>query len=101
MFFRYSEICLERCDSNSGFGYLTKIQKKIFEKKIGKTTHCPSIVTLALLLFLTIQTDDGIVESIFGLTEIDHEKDRGKVLTPEIDREIERVKVPIPRKEAK
>ena len=30
-----------------------------------------------------VQTDDGIVGSIFGLTEIDCEKDRGKALTPE------------------
>ena len=48
-------------------------------------------------LNLTVQTNDGIVGSIFGLTEIDHEKDRGKVLTPEIDREIDRGKVLTPR----
>ena len=48
-----------------------------------------------------IQTDDGIVGSIFGLTEIDREKDRGKVLTPEIDREIDRGKVLTPRKDCK
>ena len=48
---------------------------------------------------LTVQTDDGIVGSIFGLTEIDREKDRGKVLIPEIGREIDRVKVITPRKD--
>ena len=42
-----------------------------------------------------------IVESIFGLTEIDHEKDQGKVLTPEIDREIDQGKVLAPRKDCK
>ena len=50
---------------------------------------------------LTVQTDDGIVGSIFGLTEIDRKKDRGKVLTPEIDREIDRGKVLTPRKDCK
>ena len=34
------------------------------------------------------------VGSIFGLTQIEREKDRGKILTPEIDRG----KFPIPRK---
>ena len=43
-----------------------------------------------------VQTDDGIVGSIFGLTEIDCEKDRGKALTPEKDREKERGKVLTP-----
>ena len=55
-----------------------------------------------------IQTDDGIVGLIFGLTEKDppkdrgqvltsekdREKDPGKVLTPKIDRKIDRDKVP-------
>ena len=45
---------------------------------------------------LTVQTDNGIVGSIFGLAEIDREKDRGKVLTPEIDCEIDRSKVLTP-----
>ena len=54
-----------------------------------------------------IQTNDGIVGSIFGLTEKDPPKDRGKVLipekdyeeyigkvlTPKIDREIDQDKV--------
>ena len=40
-----------------------------------------------------IQADDGIVGSIFGLTEKDREKDRGKVLTPKIDCEIDPDKV--------
>ena len=48
-----------------------------------------------------LQTDDGIVGSIFGLTEIDREKDQGKVLTPEIDREIDRGKVITPIKDCK
>ena len=45
-----------------------------------------------------VQTGDGIVGSIFGITEIDLEKDRGKVVTLEIDREIDRGKVLTPRK---
>ena len=44
-----------------------------------------------------VQTDDGTVGSIFELTEIDHGKDRGKVLTPEIDQS----KVLSPRKDCK
>ena len=50
---------------------------------------------------LTVQTDDGIVGSIFGLSGIDSEKDRGKVLTPEMDREIDQGKVLTPRKDCK
>ena len=52
MFFRDSEVCLERCDSCGDFGYLTKNQIFLFEEKFVKRTCCPSIVTLALLLFL-------------------------------------------------
>ena len=43
-----------------------------------------------------VQTDDGIVGSIFGLTEIDCKKDRGKALTHEKDHEKERGKVLTP-----
>ena len=50
---------------------------------------------------LTVQTDDGIVGLIVGLSEIDCEKDQGKVLTPEKDREIDRCKVLTPRKYCK
>ena len=42
-----------------------------------------------------IQTNDGIVGSIFGLK--DPEKDQGKVLTPEIDRQKDRGKVLTPK----
>ena len=42
---------------------------------------------------LTVQTNDGIVGLILGLTEIDHEKDRGKVLIPKIDPKIDQDKV--------
>ena len=35
------------------FSYLTNNQKKIILREICKRTHRPSIVTLALLLFLT------------------------------------------------
>ena len=41
------------------------------------------------------------MRSIFGLTEIDPEKDRGKVLPPEIDLEIDRGKVLTPRTNCK
>ena len=44
-----------------------------------------------------IQTDDEIVGSIFGLTEKDPTKDRGKVLTSEKDREKDRGKVLTPK----
>ena len=50
---------------------------------------------------LTVQTDDGIVGSVFGLTEMDRGKDRGKVLTPDIDHEIDRSKVLTPRRDCK
>ena len=36
MFFRDSEVCLERCDSYVGFGYLTKYQTFLFEEKFVK-----------------------------------------------------------------
>ena len=36
MFFRDSEVCLERCDSYSDFGYLTKNQTFLFEEKFVK-----------------------------------------------------------------
>ena len=44
-----------------------------------------------------VQTDDGIVGSIFGHSEKDPTKDRGKVLTPEIDRGKDRGKVLTPK----
>ena len=44
-----------------------------------------------------VQTDDGIVWSIFGLSEIDRGVYRGKVLTPEINRAINRSKVLTPK----
>ena len=50
--FRGSEVCLERCDSYSNFGYLNKSNIFIL-REISKRTHCPYIVTLALLLFLS------------------------------------------------
>ena len=55
------------------------------------------LLTLGWSYTLTVQTDDGIVGSIFELTEIDREKDQCKVLTPEIDCEIDRGKVLTPR----
>ena len=36
MFFRDSEVCLERCDSYSDFGSLTKNLKKLFKDKFVK-----------------------------------------------------------------
>ena len=36
MFFRDSEVCLEKCDSYGDFGYLTKNQKNLFEEKCVK-----------------------------------------------------------------
>ena len=48
-----------------------------------------------------VLTDDGMVGSIFGITEIDCEKDRDKVLTPEIDHEIDQSKVLTHRKDCK
>ena len=48
-----------------------------------------------------VQTDNGIVRSLFGLTEIDCEKYRDKVFTPKIDCEIDRGKVLTPRKDSK
>ena len=42
-----------------------------------------------------------MVGSIFELTEIDCEKDQGKVLTPEIDREIYQGKISTCRKDCK
>ena len=44
---------------------------------------------------------DGIIGSIFGLIDIEREKDRGKVLTPEIDREIDQERFLILEKIAK
>ena len=43
-----------------------------------------------------VPTVDGTVGSIFGLTEIDHDIDRGRVLTPVIDHEIDQGKVLTP-----
>ena len=54
MFFRDSEVCLERCDSYGDFGYLTKKSNIFILREICKRTLCPSVVTLALLLFLQI-----------------------------------------------
>ena len=48
-----------------------------------------------------VRTNDGIVGTIFGLTEIDPEKDRSKVLTPEIYREIDQGNFLTPRKYCK
>ena len=48
-----------------------------------------------------VQTDDGIVGSIFGLTEIDSENGQGKILTPEIVHEIDQGKVLNSRKDCK
>ena len=45
----------------------------------------------------SIQTDEGIVGSIFGLTEKDPEKNRGKFLTTKIDREKDRGKFLTPK----
>ena len=50
-FFRGSEVYLERCDSYGNFGYLKKSNIFIL-REILKRKHCPSIGTLALLLFL-------------------------------------------------
>ena len=52
MFFRDSEVCLEGCNSYGDFGYLIKKSKNFILRKICKRTGCPSIVTLALLLFI-------------------------------------------------
>ena len=52
MFFRDSQVCLERCDSYGDFGYLTKNQTFFILREICKRTLCPSSVTLALLFFL-------------------------------------------------
>ena len=54
MFFRDSEVCLEIYDSYGDFGYLTKNQTFLFEEKFVKRTRCPSIITLAQLLFLML-----------------------------------------------
>ena len=48
-----------------------------------------------------VQTDDGIVGSIFGHSEKDLTKDRGKVLTPEIDHGKDQGKVLTPNKDQK
>ena len=52
---------------------------------------------LSLTYSQAIHIDDGIVGSIFGLSEKDPTKDRGKVLTPEIDRGKDRGKVLTPK----
>ena len=52
MFFRDSEVCLEIYDWYGDFGYLTKKINIFIWREICKRTHCPPIVTLALLLFL-------------------------------------------------
>ena len=52
MFFRDSEVCLERCDSYDDFGYIIKKSNIFIWREICKRTRCPSIVTLVLLLFL-------------------------------------------------
>ena len=53
IFVRDSEVCLERCDSYGNFGYLKKKKKKIILREFSKRTHCPPIVTLFLLLFVS------------------------------------------------
>ena len=49
--FMGSEVCLERCDSYGNFGFKKKSNNFIL-REFCKRTHCPPIVTLALLLFL-------------------------------------------------
>jgi hypothetical protein len=60
--------------------------------EMGRQRLCDSV---------KVQTDDGIVRPVFGLSEIDREIDRGTVLTPEMDREIDRGTVLDPWKEPK
>ena len=53
--FRGSELCLETIDCYSNFCYLKKknTKKNIFiPREFCKRTHCPPIVTLALILFI-------------------------------------------------
>ena len=50
IFFRGSEVCLEKCDSCGNLGY--EKTKDFILREICKRTHCPPIVTLALLLFI-------------------------------------------------
>ena len=52
MFFRDSEVCMERFDSYGDFGYLKKKSNISILREICKRTHCPSIVIVAFLLFL-------------------------------------------------
>ena len=52
IFFMGSEVYLERCDSYDNFDLKQKFKKIIF-REFCKRIHCPPIVTLALLLFLT------------------------------------------------
>ena len=52
-FFMGLELCLERCDTYGNFG----LKKNIFFLwEFSKITHCPPVVTLALLLFVPIKT---------------------------------------------
>ena len=50
-FFRGSEVCLERCDSHGNFGFFFNKFFLLLENFV-KRTHCPHIVTMALLLFI-------------------------------------------------
>ena len=47
-----SEVCLERCDSYGDFGFKKRKKNIFILREFCKRTHCPPIVTLALLLFL-------------------------------------------------
>jgi hypothetical protein len=46
-----SEVYQERCDSYGNFGFKKKSNNLIL-REFCKRTHCPSIVTLVLLLFI-------------------------------------------------
>ena len=53
IFFRGSEVCLERCESYGDLGYLKKSNIFIL-REICKRTYCPPLVTPVLLLFVKI-----------------------------------------------
>ena len=59
-----SEVCLERCDSYGDFGFKKRKKNIFILREFCKRTHCPPIVTLALLLFVT--TTNIFLESLIS-----------------------------------
>ena len=64
IFFMGSEVCLERCNFYGNLG-LKKKSNNFILREFCKRTHCPPIVTLALLLFLSKTQKKNMVNKCF------------------------------------